>query len=165
MWWVSYWQGRGLGDKECGGALSRCEISSFPLSTGAAYKLLLSHQHHPPRHLSPFGATQKVQVFATQLSYGSTPPSSLLSSLSCYPPLLSSLTINYGVFPLDSVRLSAVFPAEGKTPPVRRTTGPTQAETLLHQASTLKTLVAPHQERFNFMFLCSLLLAACRIPS
>ena len=127
FWWMvtlAVDGGDGVGDDGDGGGVYRqlawwqrvwsplvwdLLISSW--ATGAAYKLPLSHRHHPPRHLGPFEASQK--VFATL----SLELELHLSSVSCQPPLLSSLTINYGVFPLDSVRLSAVFPDEGKTPP------------------------------------------------
>ena len=75
----------------------------------------------PPVTSAHLNAAQKAEVFAIGLS-----KTSLFScSLSCQPPLLSSLTINYGVFPLGFRQTIGCFSSrKGKTPPVRSTAGP-----------------------------------------
>ena len=128
--WVLYWQGLVTKSVEPISSFPRLPVRlniNYPYLTNTIPHVTSAHLKHP-----------KKCRFLQLAKYNSTPTSlfPLPSSLSCYPPLLSSLTINYGVFPLDSVRLSAVFPAEGKTPPVRRTTGPAQADTGLHSQNS-----------------------------
>ena len=100
-----------LGDKECGARW--CGISSFPPEPPGRHinclYLTATIPHVTSDHLKPLKKCCFLQSSLLLELH--------LSSVSCQPPLLSSLTINYGVFPLDSVRLSAVFPDEGKTPP------------------------------------------------